>query len=99
MDFDPNISLQLVKNGAILIDVRSETEYKQGHIKGAVNIPHHEIKKNISKITELIKNDEQYIVVYCKSGQRASIAKKKLMSLGLKNIVNHGSISSWKSSP
>ena len=59
----------------IIVDVRSEAEYKQGHIVDSINIPYGEISKsNLDK--------DQVVFVYCRSGNRSEIAYHTLKSLG-----------------
>jgi phage shock protein E len=79
----------LVQAEAVWIDVRSPTEYKIDHIKGDRLIPHSEILKEVS---ELFPNHETEIHLYCRSGNRAGIAKSVLNKAGYKNIFNEGSI-------
>lgn len=69
----------LVKNGAIIVDVRTPGEFKNGHIKGSINIPLDEIK---NKTTEL-KNKNKVIITCCRSGNRSGIAKSTLQSAGI----------------
>ena len=96
-DFDPQTSARLVKNGALLIDVRSQAEYDSGHVRGAHHIPHLEIKTNQDLLKELSGNNPQKaIVVYCQSGKRSQHAKEELKHLGYQNVVNHGGIDSWQ---
>ncbi len=96
-DFNPEISYNLVKNGAILLDVRTRQEYSKGFIKGAINISHTEIEKNKKKLENLTSGDKaKEIVLYCQSGRRSNLAKQKLKNLGYKNVTNHGGIESWK---
>lgn len=95
-NFNPSVSLDLVKNGALLIDVRSPEEYHSEHIKGAININYTTIKNNHSVIEKLTNQDKRKsIVLYCRSGRRSGIAKKELEELGYTNVVNHGGIDSW----
>ena len=75
---------KLIKNGAIVIDVRSMQEYNEGHVDGAISIPEYEIDE---KIKDNIQEDEQ-IVLYCSSGSRSRRAKKKLEEFGYKNVYN-----------
>ena len=70
---------------AIIIDVRSVQEYKESHVNGAINIPVWDIAKNISTV---IKNKNQYIVLYCSSGIRSKKAQRILKKLGYKNVFN-----------
>lgn len=74
---------------AIWIDVRSTEEYAGDHIQGDINIPHDQIAAQIGKqVTD--KNAE--IVLYCRSGRRADMAKAELSALGYTNISNKGGI-------
>ena len=96
-DFNPEISYELVKKGALLIDVRSEGEYVSGHIEGAFHIPHTQIMQNKERIKSLVKGDmSKPVVVYCASGRRSGMAKEQLKQLGHEIVVNHGGYSSWK---
>ena len=73
-----------VKDGAILIDVRSPQEYKEGHIEGSVLIPEYELK---TKVEEL-PNKEDTIIIYCSSGIRSKKAQRKLQKMGYINVYN-----------
>ena len=73
------------KEGAIIIDVRSPQEYKEGHIDGAIIIPEYEIKR---KIENKVQDKNQNIVVYCSSGSRSKKAQKILKKLGYENVYN-----------
>jgi len=68
---------ELVKNGALIIDVRTAHEYKSGHIKNAVNIP---LQSLSNKLNSLYKN--KAIITVCASGIRSSNAKRILKSNG-----------------
>ncbi|MBR3362292.1 MAG: rhodanese-like domain-containing protein [Bacilli bacterium] len=59
-----------------IVDVRTEEEYNEGHVKKAINIPY----DTINKKTSLNKN--KTILVYCQSGKRSSIAYNILKKLG-----------------
>ena len=85
-------TLKLIKNkDAILIDVRSIVEYKQGHINGAESYPVttilNDIEDNYDKNT--------YLVVYCQSGSRSKTAAQGLIELGYENVYDLGSINNW----
>ena len=75
-----------------LVDVRSAEEYKQGHIKGSINIP----VSDINFITKQIPNRSTTIFVCCKTGSRATQAKQTLTAMGYTNVINIGSINGWK---
>lgn len=73
------------KGGAVFLDVRTEKEFKSGHIPGAIHIPRGLLEFQIeNKISD--KNKE--IVVYCKTGGRASLATFTLVRMGYKNVKN-----------
>ena len=92
------ISASLLKNlidenekDYMLIDVRTEEEYNEGHIPTAIHIPHTEIGKHIDEISKY-----KLIIVYCKVGVRASIAASKLREMSYKKVINFGSIDSYR---
>ena len=63
----------LVQSGALVIDVRTASEFSGGAIKGAINIPYDEIAARIGKVEP---NKNRTIIVYCQSGGRATAAEK-----------------------
>ena len=82
----PKVDLgHLVKNGAQIIDVRTKSEYQQGHIRGSVNIPLNNLPGHYSKL-----NKEKVIITCCASGMRSASAKSLLMSNGFKEVYNGG---------
>ena len=76
---------QLQNEGAIIIDVRSPQEYREGHIDGAISIPEYKIKKEVEN---RIPDKNQNIVVYCSSGGRSKKAQKQLRKLGYSQVYN-----------
>lgn len=81
---------QLVKNGAIILDVRSKGEYAGGHIKGSINIPVDQLRNNLNKL----KDKNQPIITCCASGMRSASAKGLLKSGGYAEVYNGGAWSS-----
>jgi phage shock protein E len=73
----------------LVIDVRTEAEWNDGHIQGAILIPYDLIGKKIGMVA---KDKSMKIFVYCRSGRRSKIAKETLEKLGYKNVVNLGSL-------
>ncbi len=69
---------------ALLIDVRSKQEFKEGHLEGSINIPLYEIDKQLDKIPD----KQCTIVIYCASGHRSKQAKEKLEKLGYENVYH-----------
>ena len=80
-------------NNYIILDVRTDWEYKMGHIAGAINIPNEEIGHQ--EIEEL-PDKNQPILVYCRSGHRSKQASSKLAVLGYKNIYEFGGVITWE---
>ena len=76
----------------ILLDVRTQQEYDQGHIPGAICVPNEAIGSG--EISEL-PDKEQLILVYCRSGNRSKQAAEKLANAGYTNVVEFGGILSW----
>lgn len=76
---------KMLSKGAILIDVRSPQEYKEGHLKGAVSIPEYEL---ISRCRQELENKDATYIVYCSSGSRSKKAQKQLEKLGYTNVYN-----------
>ena len=77
----------------VLIDVRTAEEFESGRIKNSINIPHEILLSNIDLVSEY--NDEQ-LVVYCRSGKRASLVIEALEKNGFTNVVDiEGDILAW----
>lgn len=77
----------------VIIDARTEQEFAQGHIAGAILIPEYEIAERAP--SELLDKD-QLILVYCRSGRRSKIAAEALASLGYTNVKEFGGIITWQ---
>ena len=79
-------------DGHIIIDVRRQDEYDEGHIPGAVLIPNESIKdKQPEELPEL----DQIILVYCRSGRRSKEASQKLADIGYTHVYEFGGINTW----
>ena len=78
---------QLVKEGAVIIDVRTKGEFSGGHIKKSLNIPVDSILQQL----HLLKDKNQTIITCCASGMRSRMAKGILKSKGYQNVHNGGS--------
>ena len=81
------------ESGYVIIDARTQPEYDEGHIPGAVLIPEYEIATRAEK--ELSDKD-QLILVYCRSGRRSKIAAEELVKLGYTNVKEFGGIIDWE---
>lgn len=80
------------QEGYIILDVRAQEEYDEGHIPGAIVIPHTEIE---ARAEEDLPDKGQLILVYCRSGRRSKIAAEALVELGYTNIREFGGILDW----
>ena len=94
LGFGPKVDYaELVKQGAIILDVRSPGEYSGGHIKGSINISVDSLRANLSKL----KNKNTPIITCCASGMRSASAKSILKSNGFVEVYNGGGWSSLQS--
>ncbi len=78
---------ELVKQGAIILDVRTKGEYAGGHIKGSMNISVDALNNNLGKL----KDKSKPIITCCASGMRSASAKSILKSNGYTQVYNGGS--------
>ena len=77
----------------VIVDVRTPDEYKEGHIPNAINIPNETINETIYN---KLKDKNQLILIYCRSGSRSRQAAYKMQKLGYTNLVDFGGIINWK---
>jgi phage shock protein E len=82
--------VQLVKDGAIIIDVRSKGEFDSGHINDSINIPVDQLANNLNKL----KDKNKTIITCCASGMRSAVAKNTLKANGYTQVYNGGGWSS-----
>ena len=84
----------IINNQAVLVDIRTEKEYLEKHIDGAVFFNLDDI--NEENALSVIGNKDTYVIVYCKSGKRSSEAYTLLKKIGYKNVYDLGAMSNWK---
>jgi phage shock protein E len=88
LGFGPKVDLkEMIAKGALILDVRSKSEYNSGHVKGSVNIPLDQLERSLSKL----KEKDKAIITCCASGIRSGSAKGILKSYGFTNVHNGGS--------
>ncbi len=80
------------QEGCIILDVRTQEEYDEGHIPGATLIPNTQIE---ARAEEVLTDKDQLILVYCRSGRRSKMAAEILVELGYTNIREFGGIINW----
>ena len=77
------------EKGYIILDVRTQEEFDQGHIPGAILIPDSQIRE---KAETVLTDKDQLLLVYCRSGRRSKLAAEALVELGYTNIKEFGGI-------
>jgi phage shock protein E len=77
----------------VILDVRTADEFAQGHVPGAINIPHDQLA---SRVAELKDSKRKDIVLYCRSGRRAGLAAETLQANGFEKLLHlEGDIQKW----
>ena len=80
------------ETGYVIIDARTESEFAEGHIDGAILIPEYEVA---GRAESEIPDKDTLILVYCRSGRRSKIAAEALAALGYTNVKEFGGIIDW----
>jgi len=78
--------------GAVLLDVRTPQEYREGHIPGSKNLP----LQTIDKVDSIVENKDTVLYVYCHSGARSRQAVSMLQHMGYTNVNNIGGIATYR---
>ena len=81
------------KEKYLVIDVRDAKEYKEGHVKHAINIPHTDIEKEAERISAW---KEKPVVVYCNTGKKSKEAAEKLTKAGFKDVSDAKGVKEYK---
>ncbi len=84
---DNTLLKDAIKNGALLVDVRTPSEFALGSVKGATNIPLDKIPSELSKF-----KNKKNIIVFCRSGARSAQAKMILQQSKIENVINGGTL-------
>lgn len=79
-----------LRNGALVIDVRTPGEFSSGHLPDAINLPVDGIEFSLPG---RVKDKNRVLLLHCQSGMRSGVARKKLIAIGYTNAVNLGSYS------
>lgn len=86
LGFGPKVDYNsLIAEGATLVDVRTPAEFKDGHIKGAINLPLQTLGSNMNKLKK-----DQVIITCCRSGSRSGMARRQLQAAGFTQVYNGG---------
>jgi phage shock protein E len=84
----PATAREWLKKGALVIDVRSETEFQERHLPGTINIP---LNRLGEEIAQRAPNKEQPLLLHCLSGTRSGMGTSALKKMGYQNVFNLGS--------
>ncbi len=90
MNITADRALELIEEGAVLLDIRSMMEYKFGHIKGAISMPMERMTMDMEAYDKSTP-----LIVYCFSGSRTPMSIAILKSLGYENVYDLGGIAHW----
>jgi phage shock protein E len=82
-------AIGLLQNGALLLDVRSPSEFTSDRVEGAINVPLDSLE---TKISTVAPDKNQPILVHCLSGTRSAFATRSLRKLGYSQIHDLGSV-------
>ncbi|ACI21823.1 MULTISPECIES: rhodanese-like domain-containing protein [Thermodesulfovibrio] len=95
-EVDVNSAKELIKKGAVILDVREYTEYVAGHIPGAIWAPRGLLD---FQAYDWLPDKEKTYLVYCKTGGRGAVSSCDLKKLGYKNVYNlKGGFNAWSNS-
>jgi rhodanese-related sulfurtransferase len=90
----PNEAIRLANAGAVLVDLRSPNQFKDGHITGARNLPGDQIAADPQSVAKLA---DKTIVLYCDTGTTTAAAQRTLAQAGVKNVFSlRGGLAAWK---
>jgi len=87
-DLSETEAQKYVKQGVLVVDVRTVQEYETKHLTNVINIPLDEVKQ---KFPTMITNKAEIVLLHCRSGRRSSLAEQELRALGYTNVFNIGS--------
>lgn len=91
-DINAGVAEYETTDGAVLLDVRTAEEYREGHIDKSVNLP----LDKISSIENVVKDKSTPLYVHCRSGGRSGRAVSYLKQIGYTNVKNIGGISGYR---
>jgi rhodanese-related sulfurtransferase len=90
----PNEAIRLMNSGAVLVDLRSANQFKDGHIEGARNVPGDQLAADPKTLERL---SGKTLVLYCDSGTTTAAAQRTLERAGSKSVFSlRGGLAAWK---
>ena len=91
-DINKGLKEYAEKENAVLLDVRTPQEYREGHIPGSKNVP----LQTLDKVRSVAENKDTELFVYCYSGARSRQAAAVLGQMGYTNVRNIGGIAAYQ---
>ena len=91
-DINQGVKAYQQREDAVLLDVRTPQEYRDGHIPGSKNVP----LQTIDKVDSVVENKDTALYVYCYSGARSRQAVRILQQMGYTNVSNIGGIAAYR---
>jgi rhodanese-related sulfurtransferase len=90
----PGEAVRLMNDGALMIDIRSTNQFKDGHVSGARNVPGDQIAEGAATVEKL---KGKTVITCCDSGVTSAAAARKLTQLGFTNVYNlRGGLAAWR---
>lgn len=87
LGLSPKVDVKaLMAEGAVVVDVRTPAEYRQGHVPGSINVPLHSLPEGLKKIKR-----NEVVITCCASGMRSASAASLLRKQGFQKVYNGGS--------
>jgi len=86
-------SYDMMTDDVIILDVRTQEEFDEGHIKNAILLPYDEIRE---KAANILTDKNQTILIYCRTGRRSEIAARELLDIGYTKVYDFGGIVDWE---
>ena len=83
-----DVARKYLREGALVVDVRSAGEFQADHIPNAVNVPLGEV----NRLPQIVKDKNQVLLLHCLSGTRSGMAAGKIKAMGYSNVFNMGSL-------
>ena len=78
-----------MEKNAVLLDVRTPTEYQKGYLQGAINLPQADVD---TKVATVVPSKDTPVYVYCRGGREATMATEKLLKQGYTDVHNLGAM-------
>ena len=89
LDINQGVKDYMATPDAVLLDVRTPTEYQKGYLQGAINLPQADVDK---KAATVVPSKDTPVYVYCRGGREATMATEKLLKQGYTEVHNLGAM-------